>query len=364
MRRFLSLFAVLIATVSFASAQSVTTIPVGFTANAITPATGATANGTVVSVPFYAVADFQGAVSALNSTSSFSLSGAAFTPSPAVGDLVTVPHLARIKGGTAGSVGRFFKITANTATQVTVDTATAGYTLVSGAPTTTQVQMVVGDSVEIVTANTFGSLFGTTTGTVPFQQSGSVNTADNVYVWNKGLQNFDIYFFNNVVATPQWRKSGNGANQNTTVIFPNEGLFILRRGTTPLSLTFLGTVPSTTERTDYVGPSSSFVNSRFPIDMIFRGAGTNALNLQNLPSWLGSSSPNTADNVYLWNIANQNWDIYFFNSTLATPQWRKSGNGATQDSTAIPLGTAMFILRRSTATGTTSTLAEVLPYSL
>jgi hypothetical protein len=220
MRRFLLPFLALIATLSFASAQ-VTTIPVGFTTNVITPATGATANGTVVSVPFYAVAEFQGAVSALNSTSSFSLSGAAFTPSPAVGDLVTVPHLARIKGGTAGSVGRFFKITANTATQVTVDTATAGYTLVSGAPTTTQVQMVVGDSVEIVTANTFGSLFGTTTGTVPFQQSGSVNTADNVYVWNKGNQNFDVYFFNNAVATPQWRKSGSGVSQNTTVIFPN-----------------------------------------------------------------------------------------------------------------------------------------------
>jgi uncharacterized protein (TIGR02597 family) len=278
--------------------------------------------------------------------------------------LVTVPHLARIKGGTAASVGRFFKITANTATQVTVDTATQGYTLVSGAPTATQVQMVVGDSIEIVTANTFGSLFGTTTGTVPFQQGGSANTADNVYVWNKVNQSFDVYFFNSALATPAWRKSGNGTSQNNTVIYPNEGMFILRRGTAALTLTFLGTVPSTAERTDYVGPSSSLVNSRFPVDMIFKGAGTNALNLQSLPNWLGSSSANTSDNVYLWNIANQAWDVYFYNSTLATPAWRKSGNGTSQDATVIPLGSAMFILRRSTATGTASTLAEALPYGL
>jgi hypothetical protein len=123
-------------------------------------------------------------------------------------------------------------------------------------------------------------------------------------------------------------------------------------------------VPTTTERKDYVGISYSFKKSHFLINIIFKGAGTNALNLQNLPSWLATSSVNTADNVYLWNIANQNWDVYFFNNTLATPQWRKSGSGVNQDATAIPLGTAMFILRRSTAAGTNSTLAEVLPYSL
>jgi uncharacterized protein (TIGR02597 family) len=360
MRRLIpiSLALAALACANLVSAQ-VTTVPVGFNTATITPASGGTPMGTVVSAPFYAVdsTNFQSTVSSLDSTSSFSLTGAAF------GDLVTVQHLARIKGGTAGSIGRFFKITANTATQVTVDTASTGYTLVSGAPSTTQVQLVVGDSVEIVTANTFGSLFGTTTGTVPFQQGSAANAADNVYLWNKQFQNFDVYFFKNDAAPPQWRRSGSGANQNNTVIFPNEGMFILRRGTAPLSLTFLGTVPSTNERTDYVGPSSSFLNSRFPVDFTFAGA-TNPLNLQNLPSWLAGSAANGTDNVYIWNIAFQNWDVYFYKNDAVPTQWRRSGSGANQNNTTIPLGSAMFILRRSTAAGTTSTLTELLPYSL
>ena len=365
MRRLTSLLVALVAINCFSLLfADVTTTPVGFNTATITPAASATQpKGTVVSVPFYAVpADFQGAVSAVDSTNQLSLSGAAFTPSPAAGDLVTVPHLARIKSG--ASVGRFFKITANTATQLTLDTTTAGYTLTTGAPTNTQAQVVVGDSVEVLPANTFGSLFGTTTGTVPFQQGSAANAADNVYMWNKVNQNFDIFFFKNDASPAQWRRSGSGVNQNNTVIFPDQGLFILRRGTAALTLTFLGVVPSTTERTDFAGPKSALTSNRFPVDATFAGA-TNPLNLQNLPGWTGGSTANApSDNVYVWNNANQNWDVYFYKTDASPAQWRKSGSGVNQNTTVIPIGSAMFILRRSSATGNQSTLAQALPYSL
>lgn len=354
MRRFIPLCVALAAFVSASAvfAQSVTTIPVGFTAPTITAAASATSpKGTVVSVPFYAIADFQGAVSAVDSTNQLSLSGAAFTPSPAAGDLVTVPHLARMKSGS--SAGRFFKITANTATQLTLDTTVAGYTLTTGAPSNTQAQVVVGDSVEILPAHTLGSLFGTST--VPFQTGASANAADDVYIWNKTNQNFDVYFHNGT----SWRKSGSLANQNSFVVLPDQGLFILRRATTDLPLTFLGTVPSTTERTDFVGPLSTFLSSRFPVDFTLAGT-TNPLNLQTLPSWQTGSSANAADNVYIWDVAGQKWDIYFHNGT----SWRKSGSLANQNTTVVPLGTAMFVLRRSAAAGNNSTLVQLLPYTL
>jgi uncharacterized protein (TIGR02597 family) len=348
MRRFIPLL-VALAIAAFpglTNAQSVTTIPVGFTSTAITPAVDSTSpKGTVVSVPFYAVADFVGAVGSVDSASALSISGAAFT----VNQFTSTPHLARMKSG--ASPGRFFVITANTATQLTLDTTAAGYTLTTGAPGNTQAQVVAGDSVEILPANTLGALFGTSS--VPFQ-TGSVNSADNVYVWNKTNQNFDVFFHDGT----NWRKSGSGLNQNDFVILPDQGLFILRRATAPLNLTFLGTVPSTTERTDFVGPTSSFESNRFPVDFTLAGA-TNPLNLQNLPNWL-SGSVNSADNVYVWNNTNQNWDVYFYNST----NWRKSGSGLNQNSTVIPLGTAMFILRRSSAAGNQSTLVQALPYSL
>src|SRR4051812_39286274 len=97
------------------SAQTVTTTPVGFTTSTVPAAPSASVPSNVsISVPFYPVADFVGAVSTVDSSNQISLSGAAF------GNLTTTPHLARFKPG--NSVGRFFFITANTATQVTLDT--------------------------------------------------------------------------------------------------------------------------------------------------------------------------------------------------------------------------------------------------
>jgi uncharacterized protein (TIGR02597 family) len=353
MRRFLYAFIVLAATLSLASAQSVTTVPVGFTTPAIPAAIDAnTPSSTVISVPFYAVdaTNFVGAVSSVDSSNQLSISGATFT-NP--NGFVTPPHLARLKSGS--SVGRFFIITANTATQLTLDTATAGYALTSGTPSNTQAQVNVGDSVEIFPASTLSTLFGFTAATVPFQQGSSAGAADNMYLFNG--TSWDVYFFNGT--TQHWRKSGNLNNQDNTVVLPDRGIFIVRRATSPLNLTFLGTVPSTTERTDVAGAGSTFKSSRFPVDFTLAGA-TNPLNLQTLSNWLGGTSAGAADNVYLWE--GTSWGVYFYNNT--TGHWRKSGNLNNQDTKVIPLGTAMFIVRQSTAQGNTSTLVQTLPYSL
>jgi uncharacterized protein (TIGR02597 family) len=320
------------------SGQSVTTIPVGFTTATVPAATDASnPASTVISAPFYAVADFVGAVSSVDSSNQLSVSGAAF------GSLTGTPHLARLKSG--ASIGRFFVVTANTATQLTLDTTTAGYTLTTGAPSTTQAQVNVGDSVEVLPANTLGTLFGTSS--VPFQTGASANASDNVYLFNGA--SWDVYFHNGT----NWRRSGSGLNQNNAVVLPDRGMFIVRRAVSPLSFTFLGTVPSTTERTDFTGPASTFRSVRFPVDTTVLGLG-----LQALPSWLAGASASASDNLYLWN--GSSWSVYFYNGT----NWRKSGSGLNQNTTVIPLGTAMFVVRQSTAAGSTSTLVQTLPYTL
>ena len=133
-------FAAILAIGASLSAQTVTTIPVGFNTAAITPAADAnTPKGTVVSIPFYQPAVFVGAVSSVDSSNQISISGANFTST-----LTTPPYLAHLKSG--ASSGRFFIITGNTATQLTLDTATAGYTVTTGSPNNTQAQIVAGDS--------------------------------------------------------------------------------------------------------------------------------------------------------------------------------------------------------------------------
>jgi uncharacterized protein (TIGR02597 family) len=341
----LSLTVAFLAVASFTSAQSVTTIPVGFTTSTIPAApNGSTPSNAAISVPFYRPAEFTGAVGSVDSSNQLSISGATFTPSPSAGDLVTVPHLARLKTG--ASVGRFFIVTANTATQVTLDTATAGYTLTTGSPSTTQAQVVAGDSVEILPANTFGSLFGTST--VPFKTASTADVADNVYLFNG--TSWDTYFHNGT----NWRKNPGFTNQNNTVILPDRGLFIIRRDTTgPLNLTFLGTVPSTSERTDYPGPGSTFRSNRFPVDTTLLGLG-----LQTMPTWQSGSSAGAADNVYLWN--GTTWSVFYYTGSI----WRKSPAFNDQGATPIPAGTGIFVVRQSSAQGSASTLLQTLPYTL
>ena len=329
----------------------VVTVPVGFnTATVPAAASNTSPSSTVISVPFYATAAFESLISSVDSSNQISVSGAAFTTNQWVPASPAETYLARLKSGM--SVGRFFLITSNTATQLTLDTVTAGYTLVTSSPTTSQIQVNVGDQVEILPANTLASLFGSTAATVPFLQAASAGAADNIYLFN-GIA-FDVYFFNGT----SWRKSGSLANQNNTVILPDRGVFIVRRGTTPLNLTFLGTVPSTTEQTDITGPGSTFRSNRFPVD--FTLAGTNPLNLQLLPNWLGGASASAADDVYLWN--GTGWSVYFYNNS--TGHWRKSGSLNDQDTQPVPSGAAMFIVRQSTAQGSTSTLVQLLPYPL
>src|SRR4051794_10247273 len=140
MRRLIPLLFILtMAVPAFVTAQSVTTIPVGFATITVPAATSATQPAsTVISTPFYDVAEFQGALSSIDSGNQVSVSGASF------GDLTTIKHLARFKSGS--SVGRFFVVTANTATQLTLDTR--GYTLTTGAPAnSSQLQAVSGDSI-------------------------------------------------------------------------------------------------------------------------------------------------------------------------------------------------------------------------
>jgi uncharacterized protein (TIGR02597 family) len=340
----------------------VSTVPVGFNTATLPAASSASApSNTVVSAPFYQVAKFQGANTAVGSNQ-LTFSGTTFT-----GTLTTPPYLARIKSGP--SAGRFFVITSNTDTQLTLDTR--GYTLVTGSPANAnQLQVNVGDSVEICPANTLGTLFPSGS---PFFPGTSASQADNIYLWNGTT--WDIYFYDSSPSVNHWRKSPGiaSANLNTKVILPDQAMFITRRPTSSLNLTFLGTVPSTQEQTDIPGAGSTFVANRFPVDMILAATDANgvvdpnvknALNLQASPTWQPGTSASQADNIFLWN--GTTWDIYFYDNSPGVKHWRKSPGIASNNANnvVLPLGGGIFVVRKSTAQGSASTYAKQLPYTL
>jgi hypothetical protein len=329
-----------ILTASAFAQTTATTVPVGFITVTIPGATPPTINeeSAAFAAPLYGSADFQGPVASVSATqinfAGTPLTAGAFDQPGAV----ATPRAVRVKSAAnPAAVGLLFLVSVNTANQVTV----------VGAPDLTTI-LAANDTVEILRVNTIGSLFGTT---APILTSGaSATVADNVYVLSKngGADQWFTYFHNGT----NWRRPGSGANQNNIIIYPDEAVFIIHRGTSPVVLTVMGTVPSTSEQTDLYGAGSTFLANRFPADTTLLATG-----IHTSAGWVTGGSAGAADKVYAWDTVARTWRTYFHNGT----SWRRTGSGASQDVTVIKAGSGM-ILQRQSATGVA--LTQALPYSL
>jgi uncharacterized protein (TIGR02597 family) len=325
-----------------ASAQTTaTTIPAGFITKTIPAAVSATTPSNVaLSIPLYKAASFVGAVSSVDNTTTVALGGAAFTTGQFNFSTTTQPYLLRVKTGSA--VGRFFLISTNTATQVTVDlTGTNIADIGTVAP--------VGTQCEVVASNTLGNVFGDASSPPTLRSGATANDADNVLIWNGSA--WDTYFWTGTI----WRRTG-GADRTHTPIYPDDGVFVVHKDTAAAAtITMLGTVPSTAEKSDIYANGSTFLANRFPTDTTLGGLG-----LHLLPAWVAGNTAAASDNVLLWNEATGAWDTYFWTGTVGTPNniWKRTGT-TDRSSTPIPAGTSVFL----THTGVLETLAQALPYT-
>lgn len=325
---------------SHAQSSTATTVPVGCLTQTIAAATGnGPANGTVA-LPLYTAAVYAGLVTSVDGSTAFSSSSAAWTAN----QFTATPFFVRIKSG--NNVGRCFPVTANTATQLSVSpqgaTDTQPYNLTT--------LLSVGDAFEVLPANTLGSLFGLTGG--PFLTGSTAGAADNLYLWDVVRAAWSVYFNNGT----HWRSAASLQNQDNIILYPEEGMYIVHRDTVnPLTFSFLGTVPSTTERTDIPGTGSVCVANRFPLDTTLGG-----LALQNLSGWLSGTTAPSADDVYVWNPTKNAWDVCFYNGS----HWRSASSLQNIETTeTVPAGTALFIVRQSASTASNATFVESLPYS-
>lgn len=238
-------------------------------------------------------------------------------------------------------MGRFFLITANTTNQLTVDLAAS--------PTITSLTTALapGDTVQIVPAYTLNALFGSSVASMVTGANASL--ADNI--WILSGQTWLTYFHNGT----NWRRTGSLANQNDTVIYPDEGVLVVHIGGSPLSLTFTGTVPAVNEKTDISGAGTTFLANRFPVDIELNSVG-----IQSLAGWTTGANAGAADNIWMWNPTKSpvaGWDTYFHNGT----NWRKTGSLANQNTTLVTAGTAMIVIKLGS--GSNATLAQALPYT-
>lgn len=310
---------------------TVATDPVGFTTVTVPAAASATSpSRAVISNPLQS-APVQ--VGVLSSVTASTLSDS--TANWAAGQFSSSPYLVKITSGT--NTGRFFLITANSSNQLTVATLGADLTQIASA----------GDRYRVFAAQTLGSLFGSTS--VSFKTNDAASQADNVLVWNG--TSWDTYYNDST----GWYKVGDFAEQSSTIIYPDEGMFVVRRDTTPLTLTFLGNVPTTAESSYIPGNGNTLVSQRFPVDVTL-----GSLNIQQLPGWVSGEAASSVDNVLLWN--GSAWDTYYYDNT--GPNWAKVGSFAAQDSAVIPQGSAFLVHRKQGSTAPNTYLRSNLPYTL
>lgn len=208
-------------------------------------------------------------------------------------------------------------------------------------------------TVKIRKAYTIGTIFGETPEAVALQQFPVSSFADNVFVWNGS--NWVTYFFS---GTAWQRDTTEGApDPADDVIFPDEGVFLLRRGTTPIQLTLFGEVPSAPQISTIAGEALQLVASRFPVDTPIENYG-----FSEIEGWARFPVSSFADTVFRWN--GSDWATYFHNGT----EWELetlSSNTFTIDD-PIPANTALFISRRSAGDITNSTGVSTptyLPFS-
>ena len=170
-----------------------------------------------------------GAITSIDLT----VNGLGYTVAPTV-TIDGGPHFLRVTETGGTNEGRFFLITANDGTTITLEN-------LAGEDITTLFSQDV--SVEVVPAHTLGSVFGTTSCLLG---DGNSTTADLVYLYNPSATDADpdsgyVAFYNDGT---EWKRESNGSVSNDVVIYPDEAFILARRTTSDLDLEFSGNLLS------------------------------------------------------------------------------------------------------------------------
>ena len=321
---------------SFA-ATSVATDPVGYMSYTVAAAIDAsTPSTTALCIPLQDVVSGTGAITGqVTGISANTISNSAAGWSASAFAVTGAPCFVRIKSGAAK--GLTLLITANSATDLTVDPQGMDLTTLGITPNTDTYQIIAGD--------TLLSLFGTNTlgGT-------SADTADNVMYYNGSA--WQTFYYN--TTNNRWQQKGIGISANNFVLRPDAGLLFVRRATTSLSFTVTGAIPTSDLRYLVNNSGSTFIANGFPTDTALSAVGYN-----NLPNWVSSPDGQSADLVMFWN--GSSWQRFYYNST--NNRWQQVGLGINANNFTIPAGKPVVIARIGSTSGS-ALLAHTIPYVL
>ncbi len=324
--------------ISSLHAETIYTIPQGYTKVTIAAA-ASNIEPTITGISVTLLNDLEFASSAtINSdydpvqgsgTQTLGITGQNWSPDQWTGQ----PHLAYITD--ANGAEEAFLISSNTGDgQLTLlttfdllgdkDSGTAG--IQNRFPSST--------TVKVRAANTIGSIFSS--------KAGEFSADDRVFVWDGSeWLSFQKNGFGN------WALASDlFGNENGTVIFPDEGMFILRSDTSAIELTLFGEVPAVPQISTIT--KTKLLSTRIPVETTLAELGVN------------DSLWKSDDRLYIWN--GSSWDAYLINGF---GNWAPANNqfGNSND-LPIAANAAIFVNRETEVSGPEGIIAAPLPYDL
>ena len=342
MKKFLPIALASVAAISLpAFGQNATTTPVG----AVSVQLDANRRA-AFSIPLEQAPSAYGTVTAVTSTT--------ITDSAGAFGSLTGNSYVKITSGAAA--GRNFWVTSNTATELTLRTGAGNFALPVDNSSGNTKNVAVGDKFQIVPMFTLAGMFGSNSTTCVLKTASNPTSADQITVYSDGIS--AVYFNSGV----NWRNaatSGDLTNYNTLGILPTAGIWVVRRSTgSNALLEFVGTVPTSGTKTQLPG------GARVGVGMPFPSGGTlGTMGFSSTPGWVKSNTPTSADQVTIYRPDNTT-GVYFLNNSNVWRNAATSGDLTDYTNTVIPAGSGMWVVRRGTSTGSASSVASTLPYSL
>lgn len=324
-----------------AQSSVVATDPVGFVK--LTIAAGSSGKvSTLFSAPLLANAEIAGQASgSITGVTSNTVSNSSGGWTGNLAD-PAAPYLVLLTSGLAQ--GRMFLISANTATQLTInaDDLAAGDLISSG--------VAVDDTYRIFQCDTLLSLFGTPADDGVMGGT-SAKLADTVLLTTP--QGPKTYYYS--TSRNQWVENSRGfVPANNVPVRPYYGVLYSRLGSTALEYTLTGAVPTLPRSVAIANSGTTILAQYWPTTRTLAQLG-----LQATPGWLAGANARSADRVVI-NDANGVPTTYFFNGT----NWLKNSRRfEVSNDVVIPIGAAIEVQRRNSNSGY-AILEQPVPYTL
>jgi uncharacterized protein (TIGR02597 family) len=209
------------------------------------------------------------------------------------------------------------------------------------------VQSAFGSAVTVAIRkhNTLASIFGSGANVV-LKGEEAANLADEVQVFNPVTQVGTNYYFDTFVGA--WVQSGFDTDKGNTVLYPDQGVLVIRRGGPDVSFKVVGSV-KTGKTQVTIEKGYNLVTYPYPVESSIGSSGFYNTATPST-SLKGEESANLADEVQFFNSTSQAGVNYYFDTFV--DGWVQSGfDTSVSNSLKLPIGSAVLVIRKgSTAT--------------